>query len=564
MPFPRGSLCSFFSIGHGGFTLATAFTISHSFNPSTMRPPSQTRWLWLLATASLFHSSLAVVFTNSDWYNIEVGKPFTIEWDEADEPVSIVLVGGNIANFAALSVIVAEAEGSPTGSYVWTPPSTLSAEIVTFALQIEDANGLPNYSPTFTIKGLGGEPVTTDPDPVITNPDPDPVIVDPKPDPVVNPPAGDPSTPTPTPDPKPSTGQDPTTPKPGTPTPVPEDPATPTPGTPAAGTPTVTPDASDPINGGNGGGSGTGDSGSNTGSTPSDQPDGTSGGDSEADSSGSSTTTSTASGGTAQSSSSTGGGGLSTGAKAGLGAGAGIAALAVVAGIAFLMYRRRGRKAGTIATSTARDNNDFDDSANMAETGNAGGRVAAAEKLAAEMAPQKETSPSPPPSPPSDVAELGYVGGALSAAEKAPAELGSQQYKQNMGGPTPNMAELGGVGGAPAEHMAVELGGQQQQQQHHQPPANVVELGHSNAAPPPAYGGSPGTVAAELGPAPGYGGSPGLAPVSPVSANELPAAGYGYNQYDGGYGHGHGYGLDGYPLAPVELSSDNTHTNTLR
>lgn len=92
-------------------------------------------------------ASAEVTLTNSD-YDIEAGKPFTIEWTGADGPVTITLKNGDPTDLQTVEVIDSSDSGS---SFTWTPPSDLPTD--TYAFEIVDSSGVPNYSPQFQFEG---------------------------------------------------------------------------------------------------------------------------------------------------------------------------------------------------------------------------------------------------------------------------------------------------------------------------------------------------------------------------------------------------------------------------
>lgn len=92
-------------------------------------------------------ASAEVTLTNSD-YDIKAGEPFTIEWTGADGPVTITLKNGDPLNLQTVDVIDSSDSGS---SFTWTPPSDLPTD--TYAFEIVDSSGVPNYSPQFQFEG---------------------------------------------------------------------------------------------------------------------------------------------------------------------------------------------------------------------------------------------------------------------------------------------------------------------------------------------------------------------------------------------------------------------------
>jgi len=98
---------------------------------------------------------------------VEAGKPFTITWSPTTEgTVSLVLLRGPTENVVPISTIV---EGiANSGSFVWTPATTLEADVARYGIQIiVDGTGQFQYSTQFGIANDGAaapapEPTTTE------------------------------------------------------------------------------------------------------------------------------------------------------------------------------------------------------------------------------------------------------------------------------------------------------------------------------------------------------------------------------------------------------------------
>ncbi|TPX16726.1 uncharacterized protein E0L32_003667 [Thyridium curvatum] len=89
-----------------------------------------------------------VQFTNSN-YDITEGDPFTLKWSGAEGPVTITVKSGPETNLKDVMVIDSADSGT---SFTWTPKGLPSG---TYAFEIKDSTGVPNYSPQFTYQGTG-------------------------------------------------------------------------------------------------------------------------------------------------------------------------------------------------------------------------------------------------------------------------------------------------------------------------------------------------------------------------------------------------------------------------
>jgi len=95
---------------------------------------------------------------------VPVSKPFTISWAPTTPgTVSIRLLRGPTENVVPIATIV---EGiANSGSYVWTPSSSLEADVARYGIQIiVDGTGQYQYSTQFGISNEGGAvvvPTTT-------------------------------------------------------------------------------------------------------------------------------------------------------------------------------------------------------------------------------------------------------------------------------------------------------------------------------------------------------------------------------------------------------------------
>ncbi|KAI1504340.1 Ser-Thr-rich glycosyl-phosphatidyl-inositol-anchored membrane family-domain-containing protein [Biscogniauxia marginata] len=102
--------------------------------------------------ASVFLAALVglanakVILTNTDYDDIEVGKPFEITWADATGPVTITLKTGAENDLKTVTDLAA---GQTDTSFTWTPSTALSGN---YALQISDGTDI-NYSPMFSLDG---------------------------------------------------------------------------------------------------------------------------------------------------------------------------------------------------------------------------------------------------------------------------------------------------------------------------------------------------------------------------------------------------------------------------
>ncbi|ROW18068.1 hypothetical protein VPNG_00311 [Cytospora leucostoma] len=101
----------------------------------------------LLAIAAAFPSVLAVEFTNTD-FDVVAGKAFTLSWADASGDVTITLKDGASTDLKTVSVLASGLTGT---SYTWTPSASLTSD--TYAFEIEDDTGVPNYSSQFEFVG---------------------------------------------------------------------------------------------------------------------------------------------------------------------------------------------------------------------------------------------------------------------------------------------------------------------------------------------------------------------------------------------------------------------------
>ncbi|ROW11240.1 hypothetical protein VMCG_01403 [Cytospora schulzeri] len=109
----------------------------------------------LLAIVAALPSTLAVEFTNSD-FAVTAGKSFTLTWSDADGPVTITLKDGASTDLKDVEVLATGLTGT---SYTWTPDSSLTS--ATYAFEIDDDSGTPNYSPQFQYQGSASASAST-------------------------------------------------------------------------------------------------------------------------------------------------------------------------------------------------------------------------------------------------------------------------------------------------------------------------------------------------------------------------------------------------------------------
>ncbi|KAM7224283.1 hypothetical protein V8F06_000064 [Rhypophila decipiens] len=89
--------------------------------------------------------------TNTE-FNVVEGEPFEITWMNAEGPVTLTLKNGPAKNLKDVATIKAGITGD---SFTWIP-SDLPSD--TYAIEITDASGVPNYSVQFAYEGTGVAP----------------------------------------------------------------------------------------------------------------------------------------------------------------------------------------------------------------------------------------------------------------------------------------------------------------------------------------------------------------------------------------------------------------------
>ncbi|KAK2629441.1 hypothetical protein QTJ16_000261 [Diplocarpon rosae] len=113
--------------------------------------------LAVVAAATLSLANAAVQLTNGPATfssGVAAGSPLEITWSGAEGPVTLTLKSGQSTDLKTVEVI---ASGQTGTSYTWTPPTSLPDD--TYALQIDDSTGIPNYSVQFAITGGTAPPV---------------------------------------------------------------------------------------------------------------------------------------------------------------------------------------------------------------------------------------------------------------------------------------------------------------------------------------------------------------------------------------------------------------------
>ncbi|PBP21613.1 hypothetical protein BUE80_DR007641 [Diplocarpon rosae] len=112
--------------------------------------------LAVVAAATLSLANAAVQLTNGPATfssGVAAGSPLEITWSGAEGPVTLTLKSGQSTDLKTVEVI---ASGQTGTSYTWTPPTSLPDD--TYALQIDDSTGIPNYSVQFAITGGTASP----------------------------------------------------------------------------------------------------------------------------------------------------------------------------------------------------------------------------------------------------------------------------------------------------------------------------------------------------------------------------------------------------------------------
>jgi len=93
---------------------------------------------------------------------VPVGQPFTITWDGTGlgSTVTLVLLRGPSTNVVPIATIV---EDTPnTGSYVWTPSTSLQDDVTGYGIQmIDDATGKFQYTTQFGVSNKAGPPASS-------------------------------------------------------------------------------------------------------------------------------------------------------------------------------------------------------------------------------------------------------------------------------------------------------------------------------------------------------------------------------------------------------------------
>ncbi|KAK6348128.1 hypothetical protein TWF718_005942 [Orbilia javanica] len=92
---------------------------------------------------------------------VEAGKPFKIEWKPTESgTVTILLLRGPSTNILPLYPIVEEIPN--TGSYLWTPKTSLEPDTTHYGIQIIiDANGQYQYSTQFGVSNPDYSPASS-------------------------------------------------------------------------------------------------------------------------------------------------------------------------------------------------------------------------------------------------------------------------------------------------------------------------------------------------------------------------------------------------------------------
>ncbi|KAK4132512.1 hypothetical protein BT67DRAFT_435505 [Trichocladium antarcticum] len=88
------------------------------------------------------------ILTNSN-YEVYEDEAFTLKWSNAEGPVTITLKAGPSTALKTVAVIASAESGN---SFTWVPTGLPSG---TYAFEINDSTGKPNYSPQFQYVGTG-------------------------------------------------------------------------------------------------------------------------------------------------------------------------------------------------------------------------------------------------------------------------------------------------------------------------------------------------------------------------------------------------------------------------
>ncbi|KAL2059735.1 hypothetical protein VTL71DRAFT_10227 [Oculimacula yallundae] len=124
--------------------------------------------MWLVPAISLFYlvEITAAAFTNPDFQNAQIGKPFTVTWSSPPPPpISLKLLEHKVLHrpdrtqIAVVGTIANTVSGDP-GSYVWTQGEDLK-ENVTYVVQLLGAGGQEQLSENFKLLGKAVLPVST-------------------------------------------------------------------------------------------------------------------------------------------------------------------------------------------------------------------------------------------------------------------------------------------------------------------------------------------------------------------------------------------------------------------
>ncbi|KAL2022756.1 hypothetical protein VTK56DRAFT_4572 [Thermocarpiscus australiensis] len=89
------------------------------------------------------------MFTNSN-YDVQEGVPITLQWSNAEGPVTVTLMTGNDPN--NLKKVTDLVVDTTEASFTYTPENLPSG---TYAFRITDSSGEANYSPRFQYSGTG-------------------------------------------------------------------------------------------------------------------------------------------------------------------------------------------------------------------------------------------------------------------------------------------------------------------------------------------------------------------------------------------------------------------------
>jgi len=105
---------------------------------------------------ALPYGQLPQIFDTSIADRMKAGQDFEITWANATGSVTITLKNGPATDLKDVNVITGGVDGTAE-KYTWSVPADLPAD--TYALEIDDLSGVPNYSIQFQL--IGGVTTTS-------------------------------------------------------------------------------------------------------------------------------------------------------------------------------------------------------------------------------------------------------------------------------------------------------------------------------------------------------------------------------------------------------------------